>query len=253
MGSGGYATLEELNAEIVSCVKCGRLVRYREAVARRPPRRYEGWSYWARPLPGFGDPLAEILVVGLAPAAHGGNRTGRMFTGDGSGNTLMRALHSAGLASQPTSEHRDDGLRLINCYVTAALRCAPPMNKPTRGELERCFPYLLWEFRLLRRVKVIVALGSIAFRTCLRGLSEEGYALRGAGRPVFTHNAAYRFINQGRGDSKWLISSYHPSRQNTQTGRLTQAMLNRVFRRVARLCRPPEPAHRHHGYTSQRD
>jgi len=237
MESRGYANLEELSAEIVSCRKCPRLVRHREEVARRPPRRYRGWSYWAKPLPGFGDPSAEIVIVGLAPAAHGGNRTGRMFTGDSSGNTLMKALHGAGLASLPTSEHRDDGLRLRNCYITAALRCAPPENKPSRAELENCFSYLLWEFRLLRRARVLVALGSVAFRTCLRLLEEEGYAVVGAKRPAFAHNAAYRCINNTKGDSKWLISSYHPSRQNTQTGRLTQGMLSQVFRRAARLAR----------------
>jgi uracil-DNA glycosylase family 4 len=215
--------LRRLVDEIVRCRRCPRLVRHREAVAALPPRRYQGQTYWARPLPGFGDPNARVLLVGLAPAAHGGNRTGRMFTGDQSGTWLFEALHAAGFATQPSSEHRDDGLALRDAYITAALRCAPPANKPAPDELARCQPYLLAELRLLARVRVVVALGKIGWDNYLRARRE--LALPPArGRPVFGHAARAEFD-----DGITLLGSYHPSQQNTFTGKLTKPMLRSVF------------------------
>ncbi len=225
------SALEQLSATIVACRKCPRLVRYREQVARVKKREFLDWEYWGRPLPGLGDPHAELLVLGLAPAAHGGNRTGRMFTGDSSGRWLMRALYRAGFASQPTSERRDDGLTLRNVYITAAVRCAPPDNRPTRRELATCSEYLRWELTLLRRVRVVVALGQIAFATFLRLAQESGAALPRP-RPRFRHGASYRLGTTPPGPLV-IIGSYHPSRQNTQTGRLTEGMLDRIFQ-VAR-------------------
>lgn len=222
------SALEQLTATIIACRKCPRLVRYREHVARVKKREFSDWEYWGKPVPGLGDPGAELLVLGLAPAAHGGNRTGRMFTGDSSGRWLMRALYRAGFASQPTSEHRNDGLTLHNAYITAAVRCAPPDNRPTPREIATCSIYLRQELILLRRVRVVVALGQIAFTTFLRLAQESGAALPRP-RPQFRHGATYRL---GPGPSvPWVvIASYHPSRQNTQTGRLTESMLDGVFR-----------------------
>jgi len=218
-----------LNATIVRCRKCPRLVAYREAVAAAPPRRYAGEGYWARPLPGFGDPRARLLLVGLAPAAHGGNRTGRMFTGDRSGDWLFDALHHAGFANRPTSRHRDDGLRLSDAYITAALRCAPPANKPTPRELARCEPYLLEELRLLDRVSVVVGLGRIGWQAYLRARRRLGTP-RPRRAPRFAHGAVTTFA-----DGITLIASYHPSQQNTFTGKLTRPMLRRIFATARRL------------------
>jgi uracil-DNA glycosylase family 4 len=217
------AELARLGARIVACRRCPRLVRHREASAAAPPRRYAGQTYWARPLPGFGDPGARLLLVGLAPAAHGGNRTGRMFTGDRSGDWLFEALHHAGFASQPTSRHRRDGLELDDAWITAALRCAPPANKPTPAELRACEPYLLEELRVLTRVRVIVALGRIGWQAYLRSRRALG-AAPALATPRFAHGAVTRFA-----DGVVLLASYHPSQQNTFTGRLTRAMLRRVF------------------------
>jgi len=217
------ATLDQLVDQIVHCRRCPRLVRHREAVAAEPPRRYHGQTYWARPLPGFGDPSARVLLVGLAPAAHGGNRTGRMFTGDQSSTWLFEALHAAGFASQPTSEHRDDGLTLRDAYITAALRCAPPANKPAPDELARCQPYLLAELRLLRRVRIVIALGKIGWDNYLR--ARRQLALPPAlERPVFGHGTSATFE-----DGITLLGCYHPSQQNTFTGKLTKPMLRSVF------------------------
>jgi uracil-DNA glycosylase family 4 len=215
--------LERLSARIVRCRRCPRLVRHREAVADKPPRRYQGQEYWARPLPGFGDPRARLLLVGLAPAAHGGNRTGRIFTGDRSGDWLFHALWEAGFASQPTSEHRGDGLVLRDAYITATVRCAPPANKPLPEEIARCAPYLLEELRLLDRVRVVVGLGRIGWQAYLRARRALG-APRPPRAPVFAHAAATRFD-----DGVTLVASYHPSQQNTFTGKLTREMFRRVF------------------------
>ena len=223
-------TLARLAERIVHCRLCPRLVAHREAVAASPPRRYRGQEYWARPLPGFGDPRARVLLVGLAPAAHGGNRTGRMFTGDRSGDWLFRALHEAGFANQPTSTHAGDGLRLEGAYITATARCAPPANKPTPEEMARCRPFLLEELRLLPRVRVVVGLGRIGWDAYLRTRRELGLGLP---RPLprFGHGAEARMP----GDGITLLGTFHPSQQNTFTGRLTRPMLRAVLRRARRL------------------
>jgi uracil-DNA glycosylase family 4 len=215
-------SLAVLARAIVSCERCPRLRRYSEAVARARVRRFRDQSYWGRPVPGFGDPRSRLLVVGLAPAAHGGNRTGRVFTGDSSGDWLYQALHRFGFANQATSTHRGDGLRLRDCYVTAAARCAPPRNRPTPIELAACRPYLEAEIALLTRVRVVVALGRVAFDAWLRAAGRPE-------RPPFAHGARYRL------GGVWLLASYHPSRQNTNTGRLTRAMWHGVFRRARAL------------------
>ena len=214
---------EELQRTIINCRRCPRLVRWREAAARNPPRRYLGMEYWAKPLPGFGDPNARLLIVGLAPAAHGGNRTGRIFTGDRSGDWLYGALYAAGFANQPHSSHRDDGLKLRDCYVTAAVRCAPPNNKPTLIEFKRCRTYLIQELRLLPRTKVALALGKIAFDAFLAAYQENGGQLPKP-RPAFGHGLVVSLANGPR-----LICSYHPSQQNTFTGKLTRSMFENVF------------------------
>ncbi|GBD30860.1 hypothetical protein HRbin32_01971 [bacterium HR32] len=223
---------------MVVCRRCPRLVAYRERVAREKKREFQDWVYWGKPVPGFGDPQARVLLVGLAPAAHGANRTGRMFTGDlpnGASVWLVRALYQAGFANQPTSLHRDDGLRLRDAYVTAAVRCAPPQNQPTPEELGRCFPFLVREFALLPRVRVVVALGAVAFATVLRLLASFGVELPRP-KPRFAHGALYRFPGQVQGrPAPAVLCTYHPSRQNTQTGRLTARMLDSVFRRARQL------------------
>ena len=225
-------TIEGLNQKIIACTKCPRLVEYREEVARTKRRMYRESEYWGRPLPGFGDPEARVLLVGLAPAAHGGNRTGRMFTGDRSGDWVYGTLHKFGFANQPTSLNREDGLALEDAYITAALRCAPPANKPLREELLVCRPYLLQELRLLKRLRVVVALGKIAFdaylATC-RELSTTGEYLP-TPRPRFGHGETCVLPT-----GITLVSSYHPSQQNTQTGRLTRGMFEDVFVTVRRL------------------
>jgi uracil-DNA glycosylase family 4 len=217
------ATLRRLNEELVACRRCPRLVEHREAAGASPPKRYRGQAYWSRPLPGFGDPDARVLLVGLAPAANGGNRTGRMFTGDESGNWLFEALHAAGFANQPTSIHRDDGLTLTDAWITAALHCAPPANKPARDELARCQPFLLAELRALTRVRVVVALGRIGWENYLKARKQLGWPPP-VGRPTFGHGAQTHFA-----DGTTLISSYHPSQQNTFTGKLTKPMLRSIF------------------------
>ena len=219
-------SLDAIAARITACRLCPRLVRHRETVAARPPRRYQGQAYWARPLPGFGDPRARVLVMGLAPAAHGGNRTGRMFTGDRSGDWLFRALHAAGFASQPTSAHREDGLTLTDAYITAAARCAPPANKPTPAEQARCQPYLLGEMRSLTRLRVVVALGKIGWDGYLAFLRARQPAdAPRLPRPLFGHGAVAPAVP----GQPLLMGSYHPSRQNTNTGRLTPPMLSAIF------------------------
>ncbi len=223
-------SLDDLARRIIRCRDCPRLVAHREAVAADPPRRYRGQSYWARPLPGFGDPRARVLLVGLAPAAHGGNRTGRMFTGDRSGDWLFRALHEAGFANQSTSEHAADGLRLDGAYITATVRCAPPANKPTPAEMERCRPFLVEELGRLEGVRVVVALGKIGWDAYLRTRRQLGLAVP---RPLprFGHGALARMADDGI----TLLGSFHPSQQNTFTGKLTRPMLRAVFVRARRL------------------
>jgi len=223
---------ETLNRTIVSCRRCPRLVAHREAVARAKRRQFRDWDYWGRPVTGFGDRRARLLIVGLAPAAHGGNRTGRIFTGDRSGDWLYGALYDAGFANQPTSTDRHDGLALRDAFVTAIARCAPPANRPTPSEVAACQPFLLRELALLARLRVVVVLGHVAMDGFLRAWSAAGHRVPSP-RPRFGHGLEY-----GVGDRLTLLTSYHPSQQNTFTGKLTRPMLLRVFRRAARLLRP---------------
>jgi uracil-DNA glycosylase family 4 len=220
-------TLAEVTRCIVACRKCPRLVRWREQVAREKRAAYRAEEYWGKPVPGFGDPKAFVLVIGLAPAAHGGNRTGRIFTGDRSGDWLYAALCRAGFANQPTSIRRGDGLRLHRCYVAACVRCAPPDNKPTIRERDQCLPYLVGELRLLKRVRVLVCLGGFAWDGALRVLRALGHVAKR--RPCFGHGA------EAVVGPYTLLGCYHPSQQNTFTGRLTEKMLDGVMRRARLL------------------
>ena len=220
---------EQLNQRIVRCRKCPRLVGYREKVAREKRLAYRDWDYWGKPVPGFGDPRAKLLVLGLAPAAHGGNRTGRVFTGDRSGDFLYKALYDAGFANQPASTKRDDGLVLKNAYVVAAVRCAPPANKPLPSEAANCRPYLEKELEILRP-RAILALGGIAMRAYLGLLKERGKIASAAAFP-FRHGASYQLGD----DLPRLFVAYHPSQQNTFTGKLTEAMMARVLRDIRRF------------------
>lgn len=220
-------SIGSLNARITRCRLCPRLVEWREATAEEKVRRFAGEEYWGKPLTGFGDPDGWLLLVGLAPAAHGGNRTGRMFTGDESGNWLFRALHHAGFANQPESMHREDGLRLKGCYITAALRCAPPQNKPSTEEIASCRPFLLEELAILKNVRVVVGLGKIGFEAAIKAYVAAG-RITIPGMPRFGHGAACVF-----GDLKF-IASYHPSQQNTFTGKPTRPMFDRIFRMAKR-------------------
>ena len=225
MGADVEAGLRGLQEKVVSCRKCPRLIRHISAVARRKAPRYRDQEYWGKPLPSFGDPHAQLLIIGLAPAAHGGNRTGRMFTGDASGDWLIRALHETGFANQPQSVSMDDGLRLRSAYITAIVRCAPPMNKPTRQEISNCSKYLVEELRLLKDVKVVLTLGRIAFDNYLRNIE-----LGKSRRPRFRHGSTYRLAES----TPLLAASYHPSRQNTQTERLKWNMWLKVFENIRR-------------------
>ncbi len=226
-------TWEALTAEVVGCRACPRLVAWREQVARDKRRAYRDWDYWGRPVPSFGDRLGRLLIVGLAPGAHGANRTGRMFTGDSSGDTLYAALCRAGFANQPTSQDGDDGLTLTNAFITAVARCAPPDNRPTAEELNTCRPYLAREWALMPQIRVVLALGQIAFDGCQRLLREMGY--EDLPRLKFGHGLHYSLSSASATETRHLIASYHPSRQNTQTGRLTPAMLDQVFALVRSL------------------
>jgi uracil-DNA glycosylase family 4 len=221
-------SLETLNAEIVSCRKCPRLVEYREAVARERRRAFREWEYWGKPVPGFGDPGAKLYIIGLAPAAHGANRTGRMFTGDRSGDFLYRAMYRAGFASQAESIRRGDGLTLRGAYIGAAVRCAPPANKPLPSELCNCESYFVREHDLLRP-RAVLALGAIAMKAYLGMLKDRGAIARFSDYP-FRHGASYALP----GELPRLFLSYHPSQQNTFTGKLTPAMLLSVFRKIRR-------------------
>jgi len=218
----------DLNARITSCRRCPRLVAWREEVARTRRKAFQDWDYWGKPVPGFGDHAARILVVGLAPGAHGANRTGRMFTGDGSGNFLFRALHSAGFANQPLSSRRGDGLEITDMYISAVCRCAPPDNKPCPEEMGNCLPFLGEEISLLKNLQGYVALGRIAFDNVLRLYRQNGVTLP---KFDFTHGGFYQ---PGNG-LPWILASYHPSRQNTQTGRLSEAMFAEVWTKAREL------------------
>jgi len=217
-------SLAAITAEVVGCRLCPRLVAWREEVAANPRTAYRGEEYWGRPIPGFGDPAARVVVAGLAPAAHGGNRTGRIFTGDRSGDWLFRAMHRAGFANQPESVSRDDGLRLTGAWVTAAVRCAPPANKPTIEERDTCAPYLVRELAVLDPA-VIVVLGSFAYEAAWRALRELGTALPSP-RPRFGHGV------EAETGGPVVLCSFHPSQQNTFTGKLTEEMLDRIFLRA---------------------
>jgi uracil-DNA glycosylase family 4 len=221
--------LDRLHEEVVACRRCPRLVAYREQIAREKRRAYRECEYWGKPVPGFGDPQARVLILGLAPGAHGSNRTGRPFTGDSSGNFIYPVLYRTGFASQPTATHCGDGLRLHGAYITAAVRCAPPQNKPTPEELASCAPYLDREIALLNNVRVVVPLGRIGFDAYLNYLKRQGL-LKSKKDFVFGHGAQYDLP-----DGRILLASYHPSNQNTQTGKLTRAMLTEIFRRAAHL------------------
>jgi len=216
-------TLEQLNKRIIRCRKCPRLVRYREKVAREKRLAYRNWDYWGKPVPGFGDPRARLLILGLAPAAHGGNRTGRVFTGDRSGDFLYGTLYEAGFANQPIATHRGDGLKLTDAYISASVRCAPPGNKPLPTEAANCRPYLEADIEILRP-RAVLALGGIAMRAYLGILKDEG-KIRSLAAFPFRHGASYSL---GAGLPQ-LFGSYHPSQQNTFTGRLTEAMLASVL------------------------
>ncbi|MBW3556272.1 MAG: uracil-DNA glycosylase [Actinobacteria bacterium] len=220
-------SLAQVTAEIVECFACPRLVAWREQVAVEKRLSFQDEPYWGRPVPGFGDPAARLLVVGLAPAAHGGNRTGRVFTGDRSGDWVYAALHRAGYANQPTSVHRDDGLRLSGAYVSAAVRCAPPANKPTPAERDTCRPYLEREMALLTDLRVIVALGHFGFDVLCRLLGLRP-------KPRFGHG-----VEVSLPGGRWMICSYHPSQQNTFTGTLTVEMFDQVFARARELAGRP--------------
>jgi uracil-DNA glycosylase family 4 len=228
-----FTSLVEVNAAVIACRLCPRLVAYRERVAREKRRAFREDDYWGKPVPGWGDPHARILIVGLAPAAHGGNRTGRVFTGDSSGNFLYGALYRAGLANQPDSISRDDGLQLTDVYIMAAARCAPPDNKPTREEFDNCRPYMIAELKLLKELKVIIVLGQIAFDNALLALAAKG-ATMPQPRLKFGHDRVYSI------GGYTLITSYHPSQRNTQTGLLTRAMFDKVFRRARRVLDKPQ-------------
>ena len=230
--------LDRLNLEVIACTRCPRLVAHCRRVSQEKRRAYRDWQYWARPVPGFGDPKARVLILGLAPGAHGSNRTGRMFTGDGSGNFLYPVLHQSGFASQPHATERNDGLRLRDAYITAAVRCAPPDNKPLPAELVRCAPFLEREIAGLKNVQVVVALGKVAFDAYLNLLQRGGMIANRRGFR-FAHGARYRLP-----DGTTLLASYHPSMQNTNTGKLTRGMFLKVFRDAARLARKPATAAR---------
>jgi uracil-DNA glycosylase family 4 len=226
MSRNNETRLATLNDTVIACRKCPRLVRHREEIARVKRRAYRNCSYWGRPVPGFGDPRAQLVIIGLAPGAHGANRTGRMFTGDRSGDFLYEQLYRAGFANQPTSKFADDGLRLRNAYITAVARCVPPDNKPLPAEIANCSPYLEEELDILRP-RAILALGGIAFDSYLRLLVRRGQLKSRAGYR-FSHGAEFRLP----GDLPRLFAAYHPSQQNTQTGRLTPQMFAAVLRRI---------------------
>jgi uracil-DNA glycosylase len=216
--------LEKLQNRVIRCRKCPRLVAYLREITERRPKRFRDWEYWGKPLPSFGDPNARVLIAGLAPAANGGNRTGRMFTGDRSGEWLFGALHRFGFANHPNSSRRDDDFALKDCYITATIRCAPPGNKPLPEEIENCRPYFLEELDLLRNTKIILPLGQIALTQTLRSLRMKGAEIPPL---AFGHGKVYPLS-----DGRTIITTYHPSQQNTQTGKLTQPMFYQIFETI---------------------
>lgn len=225
----GPSWLRQLNREVAACTRCPRLVEHCRKISTEKRRAYLEWEYWGKPVPGFGDPLARVLILGLAPGAHGSNRTGRPFTGDSSGNFMYPVLHRTGFASQPTATHREDGLVLRDAYITAAVRCAPPDNKPLPAEIDHCSAFLDRELDGLARMRVVVALGRIGFDAYLNYLKRKG---------LLTSKAAYKFGHGARyrmPDGRVLLASYHPSNQNTQTGKLTKEMFRKIFEEAARL------------------
>ncbi len=224
--------LASLNEEIIACRKCPRLVAWREEVAIKKREAFREETYWGKPAPGFGDPEARILVVGLAPGAHGANRTGRVFTGDSSGQFLFRAMHKAGFANQPTSTHNGDGLRLIDTYIAAVCRCVPPDNKPAQAEIDACLPFMAAELDLLKNLQGIVALGKIGFDNFLRLYKNKYGAVFVQSEYKFAHGACYRLEGP---KPLWLLATYHPSQQNTQTGRLTEAMFDEIWTKARQL------------------
>jgi uracil-DNA glycosylase family 4 len=226
--------LTQLNADVIACTRCPRLITHCRKVAREKRRAYMDWEYWGKPVPGFGDPNARVLILGLAPGAHGSNRTGRPFTGDGSGNFLYPVLHKVGFASQPSATHKGDGLKLKDAYITAVARCAPPGNKPTPQELANCAEFLDRELEGLKKVKVVVMLGKIAFDGYLNYLKRRGLLTTRA-QYIFGHGAQYKMP-----DGKILLASYHPSMQNTLTGKLTEKMFFTVLEKAARLAKTAE-------------
>ena len=217
---------ETLKKRVISCQKCPRLIEYISKISMNKVRRYKEWCYWGKPLPGFGDPEARLLIIGLAPAAHGGNRTGRMFTGDSSGDWLIKAIYETGFSNQPKSVERDDDLKLIDAYITAAARCAPPQNKLLVGEIRNCSEFLLEEVRILDKIEITLVLGRIAFDTFIRYVFPKNSKVK----PQFQHGGFYKLE-----EAPTLVTSYHPSRQNTQTGRLSWEMWIRVFERIKQM------------------
>jgi uracil-DNA glycosylase family 4 len=225
-------TLRAIETEVIACTKCRELRRYCAQIAKTKKRAHRDATYWGKPVPGFGDPQARVLLVGLAPGAHGSNRTGRVFTGDASGEFLYPALHRAGFANQATVHDTNDGLQLHDCYITAALRCAPPQNKPTPAQLRRCFPYLVREFAALDNLRVVIGLGAIGTKAAIAALEADGYTLATKGWR-FGHGAQLIATKGNR--SITLIASFHPSRQNTNTGKLTRPMFDAIFTRARQL------------------
>lgn len=241
--------LGDLEQEVISCRRCPRLVAWRERMGREKRRAYRAETYWAKPVPGFGDGRARVLAVGLAPGAHGSNRTGRMFTGDASGDFLYPALCRSGFADRPVSSARDDGLELQGVFLTAVCRCVPPQNKPSAEEIRKCLPFLADEIRLLPNLRVLVALGKTAYESLIRLLADPECEMANWSTfradsgstfpetpPPFAHGAVWKVRPSSAGvPARWVIASYHPSRQNTQTGRLTRAMFDRIWRKVREL------------------
>lgn len=228
-------TLKVIESEVIACMKCRELRRYCSQVATEKKRAYRDLTYWGKPVPGFGDPKARVLLVGLAPGAHGSNRTGRPFTGDASGKFLYPALHRAGFANQASALHVDDGLALHDCFITAALRCAPPQNKPTPAQLRKCFPYLVREVEALDRLRVVIGLGAIGTKAAIEALRASGFTIA-TGDWKFGHGTELT-ATKGK-QTVTLISSFHPSRQNTNTGKLTRPMFDAIFTRAKTILRP---------------